>query len=114
MKELQNNYKWRNFDCKANSEEGNTSVAVIPERSEEAEAWLGSCRIERMKNKRSKDQDQDLVCPRSGEEEGELWNPPLPRTTAMPNLALARYAAGEVARLAEETLANPDFGIYFF
>ena len=72
MKELQNNYKWRNFDCKANFEEGNTSVAVIPERSEEAEAWLGSCRIERMKNKRSKDQDQDLVCPRSGEEEGEL------------------------------------------
>lgn len=110
MKELQNNYKWRNFDCKANSEEGDTSVAVIPERSEEAEAWLGSCRIERMKNKRSKDQDQDLVCPKSGEEDGELWNPPLPCATAMPNVALAE----EVARLAEQTFANSDFGIYFF
>ena len=38
----------------------------------------------------------------------------LPCATAMPNLALARYTAGEVARLAEKTLANSDFGIYFF
>lgn len=72
MKELQNNHGWRNFDCEANSEDSDTSVAVIPARSEEAEAWLGYCRIDRMKDKRSKDQDQDLVCPKSGEEDGEL------------------------------------------